>query len=490
MKWFFTLSAIISLLTSHGQQGFNLIYPHGYNEEWGAHVYIDEEENVHLIGNPIDLELGSSYLIDYQLDDDGNEVSSQVLDSSNFAIQLGRCETSHRFEDGTLIVAGREGTGRIRSFSDAGELNWEFDTGLLNTIYSFVKKENGEVIAFADEDLEFGFQVYRLDASGQLVSLEEIVPYDEGYILPIRAELLGNNDVLISGVLDYTDPDTYNDGNNFCCRINGDDQIVWTQEWGNEWEEAVSFAIAEESANLVYVSTIRPDSALMVDWAPYGGLGIQKLDITSGAMLDLYEFGPDSLATYWITDFVRTSDDGFALMGTSFVFEAWTSYQFTFLCKLDLDLNMEWFQTYGFEPFETDPSIFTDMMDLEQHPDGGFVMCGYHHDFDDLEEPNRVPWVLRTDECGNIQEDCITSVSEELQGEHSIFPNPGNGLLTINTPYKLDRVIVYDYAGREVMNFETVTAGQIFLKEQPVGVYLIRTFGERNETSLFKFVLK
>ncbi|MCK7589146.1 T9SS type A sorting domain-containing protein [Subsaxibacter sp. CAU 1640] len=87
--------------------------------------------------------------------------------------------------------------------------------------------------------------------------------------------------------------------------------------------------------------------------------------------------------------------------------------------------------------------------------------------------------------CGNL------GVPEvDTNGEISIFPNPTNGLITIESSFILDKIIVYDMFGREVTSNKNRRTNdvQIRLDDLPSGIYILKLGTSNGEH--FKRILK
>lgn len=488
-KWLYIL--LLVFLSSKGicQDRFNLIYPHGLVSEDARQILLNQDGTIHILTTGQDTGESPFRISDITISPDGQEEESSILMEGGQYFFLNNSDATEYLGDGTLLYCGRSGEGEIRQFDSNGQVMWEYESGLPNNFLSGIRLSDGSFVACADVDFEFGFQIYRFNEDGEFVSLNEILPEDETLYRPYRIEELENGNLLISGNQADWDQDVFIDHNKYCCLIDSNDEILWSTKWGNEWEDDISWAIADEDQGLVYCAAIAPDSIILEDFAPYGGLGIWILNLDDGAIVDSLEFGPDTLFTHKVSEFIQTSDGGYAITGDSWVLDWNAGFKFGFLCKLDSNFNQEWFRTYSYVPFEEDQTIVGELWDLEQMEDGGFIMCGYHQDYDNPDNTAKVPWVIRTDECGYVIEECIISVEEVQETKSVIFPNPSNGILQWESSHDFSELRVYSSTGHLVHLENIHGLGRTNLSSLPAGWYLLEFLNEHGKRTAQPFIL-
>ena len=110
---------------------------------------------------------------------------------------------------------------------------------------------------------------------------------------------------------------------------------------------------------------------------------------------------------------------------------AGTFHSYSFLAKFSSTLEEEWFRTYSFEPFEQNVTKVNELRDVEELDSGGFAVSGLYLEQDLNDEENGIPWLIVTDECGLIQQDCTISVPSLPAAGIKVFPNPTGGWLNI-----------------------------------------------------------
>ena len=140
-----------------------------------------------------------------------------------------------------------------------------------------------------------------------------------------------------------------------------------------------------------------------------------------------------------------------------------TSYDF-WVVEMDSTGGINWQQTYGGSSSDYAYSI-------SQTNDNGFIMCGGstsldgdvtgNHGLDDF-------WVVKLNPYTGMDE----LITEQ---EINVYPNPTNGIFTINTQLKDGYVEVYDLVGKKVITEKIKEKNTIInLQSTKKGIYLLK----------------
>lgn len=100
---------------------------------------------------------------------------------------------------------------------------------------------------------------------------------------------------------------------------------------------------------------------------------------------------------------------------------------------------------------------------------------------------NTLGWSIEGDALGN----CTLGVEQHDALQVTIYPNPSNGLLNIDSAHKIDTIRVYDLSGK-LLKTENNVANlnfQMDLSDFAKGVYLIKTISG-NSANTYKIILK
>ena len=171
-----------------------------------------------------------------------------------------------------------------------------------------------------------------------------------------------------------------------------------------------------------------------------------------------YEF-PYLMEGCHIGDIEYTLDGGMCIIGWSTDYLDSISYSYGWMLRLDVEGNEEWFRTYQ-HGISGDPNEFarSELYDLEESWDGGFVCAGIHVDEDNPKGDLQQTWILKVDACGDvIWDDCepIMSSHDLTDRTVSVFPIPALDELTIQLPAAsrsmIHNVSLIDSRGRRVL---------------------------------------
>ncbi|MFN6380485.1 MAG: T9SS type A sorting domain-containing protein [Flavobacteriales bacterium] len=205
-----------------------------------------------------------------------------------------------------------------------------------------------------------------------------------------------------------------------------------------------------------------------------------QVDLLTGDTSDVILYEP-VMMFYWLTDFTKTLDNGYAALG-------WASQpnqgiNYSFVLKLDENRQQEWYKTYLHEPFNEDSTQIAQAWDFEVTADSGFVVAGH---WDDVEMMGKqMPWVFKTDACGDLVWSNCGAVSIEEGTNKSItptfiiYPNPANHIVNVSSEREFESITVRNLVGQIVhrvpLNNHALQS-QVELSTLASGVYLVEVY--------------
>ena len=166
-----------------------------------------------------------------------------------------------------------------------------------------------------------------------------------------------------------------------------------------------------------------------------------------------------------------------------------------FIMKTDSSGNLKFYQTYE---ATTDQGAENYLRDIKQLPDGGFVAVGFVQPSDGTSQD---VWILRVDSNGCEIPGCALNTGIEklatVNATLSVYPNPTNGLLTVNysiiNPTCKDATLrLIEMGTGRVLISKTVpcntTQTQIDLNEFANGVYSLSIQSNANAPQTIRVV--
>ena len=194
-----------------------------------------------------------------------------------------------------------------------------------------------------------------------------------------------------------------------------------------------------------------------------------------------------------ITDFERTPDGGFAMLGYAELNSNGDEFGYAFIIKTDSEGNEEWYKLYAPSELYSTQTAF----DLEITPDGGFVFLGnYHPHVEGIYYYKS--WIVKTDACGNeVFNACTVGVDDANESPMpllSVFPNPAEDVITIRyAAAGVSSILLFDATGRQVRQMNTddwLTEHKIDIHNLPASLYQLRLLDSQGNSLGNLFLIK
>jgi hypothetical protein len=193
----------------------------------------------------------------------------------------------------------------------------------------------------------------------------------------------------------------------------------------------------------------------------------------------------------YISKIVRVYDDsGYVFAGTEDIAEDGI---FGMLGKVGLNGDSLWLRHYQ---FVTTDGHYHYIYDMEQTPDGGFVMVGEARPFNavdpDFPPPIQQGWILKVDEFGCLVPGCQTVSTAEAASPAArleVWPNPASDYLNVffhrsDSGRELWQFRLVDVLGRVHSTFQTETEEMTFIVDVQglaAGLYFLEAIGPQGQ---------
>lgn len=270
--------------------------------------------------------------------------------------------------------------------------------------------------------------------------------------------------------------------------------VIWASSWDYDDYDWFAWPVVdnEETAVVAFGHIDYTDAPwIKGDDSIHGRIGTMSVNLETGDTSNVILYD-EELAYYWLTDFLKTPDDGYAALG----WYSDTTYGslHSFILKLDSNRNFEWSKKYLHIPLEQDTLQYAQAWDFEVTPDSGFIVAGHWNDLIMLGK--QMPWVFKTDACGDLQwSNCGEIAVSELHEENTwnLYPNPSHDQLNIELVgnHKTQTISIYDSQGNHIYD-EYLKSWQdkitMDVSGWSNGMYLIRMRDEEGEMKTRKFL--
>ena len=136
--------------------------------------------------------------------------------------------------------------------------------------------------------------------------------------------------------------------------------------------------------------------------------------------------------------------------------------------KFNEEFQSDWYTELSYEICS---GCTNELYDIEQAPDGGYVMVGK---FNSPEDPYDKTWLVKVDACGDMEwQGCEPVGIEEIVKTPSIkiFPNPASSLINIEVLENIEihTIGIIDMMGRTVLR--SSYSSSLDLSHLPSGAY-------------------
>lgn len=418
-----------------------------------------------------------------KIDISGQEIfQTEIISPQSGIIYSGTSESIIETNDGGYLQATALNHGTVIKITSNLELDWILTFDSLNSFYRPLELANGNFFVCGYTYETNHINLFWISPEGEVLYHTFANPYPQGNFYNIlRAEELANGDLLLCGfdVVGW-------DSNQLLIRIDSFGDLVWKRKLSYDFQDWTPYTIIDSDTMATAVFghidyVLNPDDIARENF--HGRLGTMQVDLDTGDTSDVILCEPEMMY-YWLTDFTKTPDNGYAALG-------WASQpnqgiNYSFILKLDENRQQEWYKTYLHEPFNEDSTQIAQAWDFEVTADSGFVVAGH---WDDLEMLGKqMPWVFKTDACGDlVWSNCgMSDVAEELrnskQQTFNIYPNPSNTVLNITSDHEFESITLRNPVRQVVhhvqLNNRTLQS-QVDLSALARGVYLVEVcFGQ------------
>lgn len=408
---------------------------------------------------------GKIKIIICNFDNNGNKIWDKTIGDENFNYYHGERNSLIKNFDGTYTLSGSKNissanAGMLTKFDQNFDTLWTrlyFDNPDFIAFYNHVQTSDGGyalVGCIADTDPDGDVLLVKTDSEGNMEWYKKYgtSEYDLGLCLVITPD----NGFLIGGGSYF-----YGNGDNYLIKTDSLGNLEWTKNYGSTCCTDGGITNIQITNDLGYVCTashtIYEDG--MNGYLKYGKASIKKIDHDFNDVW--YKLYGNITYQTGFGSVVETINGDFALT----LFEDYPSRS-----KL-LFLNSEG-DSLRQVGFEAEGSLSEQwLLAIKQTPDNGFIMAGVAY------EP-QVMWLVKTDSCGCVEEDCECggSAVESITGVNQInvYPNPASGSTTVTTPAE-DVLELYSSTGSVVLK-TNVGKGEnrIALTGLQPGMYLAR----------------
>jgi hypothetical protein len=479
---------------SWSQTYFNRSYNDSvYSSETATNIMLDENGGFLLPSVFVDIAdtlFYSGYTIRH-LHEDGFEIDRDTLGIvQNDFFLANWAESSMRTNDGGYLVSTRNGAAYALKLNSDLSTEWILGLDSISSFYRAKELANEMFLICGFTYSTQAISLIWINQNGTIDHSLEIGVFDwpSFYNLSFVDEL-PNGDLIFGGFMAYGF-----DGDQMMFRTNSEGYIIWRKGWSFDFLDWTIWPIIEtqDQATIAFghVDWVSNPNDVGRD-AFHGRIGTMEIDLNTGDTSNVILY-PEELFYYWLTDFVKTPDGGYAALGWDQIMNNGT-YE-TFILKLDSNRQLEWKKNYFHEPFPDNDYQNCQGWDLEITADSGFVVSGIWDDY--INQGKQMPWVFKTDACGDlVWNNCgVISVSETEapQNDVEVFPNPANDRVTVRSPQALESIVISDASGRVLshLNGQRSYSTNLDLSSFSKGLYLVEVVDVYGERSVTKIVLR
>lgn len=455
---------------------FNNTYNNtSYYSELSSHITV-LEDGTYLVPTVSTNANGFHYNWRY-ITENGVEVSQLTLFDSSAYLYPGQNDCFVRTFNGSYLQSQIIGFGGLMKYSSDGELIWNLEVDSLSGGTSFLELNDGELFLCMKEASDSSFTFTQLTAQGEPLRSVEMTPIDSSQFTVLEeTKELPEKSILLGGWALFFRNTFTTDRDEVMLRIDSLGNILWTKIWDDDTTDQIAFFCDGDNDSTV-VMPIK-----QVEWyqdndnhQPFTAfVGTALVNVNTGDTSAVY-FTDLLLDNPLVWEILRTPDQGYCMMGSANDEE----HLFTFLMKLDVNRELEWFKKYSPEPPD-EASYYVQSWDMEVAADSGFVVCGEALEFIDGGGGKQMPWIFKTDQCGELEwNNCGADNTHEFNDSNiqrfKIAPNPVSDVVSISSEQPIQSIIVRDITGKIVLVAAQLSGlqAQVNVSTLAKGLYLV-----------------
>ena len=377
-----------------------------------------------------------SYIGFVRVDFNGGVISENYLEKDSIWLFLGNNSSLFKTANGDILEIGSQQMvgdeffhPKIYRFTNQGDTVWtkfyEFFSDKPSNGQQIIEMDNGDLVAVARTvadtiDNNPQFIVFKTDAQGNLIWMNEYGVSNT--IGEYGVTIIENNEggFFVGGQYKSA-PGVPSD--NMLVKIDQTAQEVWTQTFGNEFDDGAVMLTALSNGEYIMSGSLGVDDAINPD--PFVAM-LRKFDI-DGLVLWEKVFG-DTTSVSAFYSVVEDWDNNLIVAGET-INNGWRSGT---LLKTNFDGDSIWMRSYRL--FESNAICF--LRDVIPLPDSSYAAAGYVSVIQPNPHVGQDVWVFKVDEHGCLEPGChlingLESINIGLQNSMEVYPNPVKDQLNI-----------------------------------------------------------
>jgi Secretion system C-terminal sorting domain len=478
---------IVFLLGSHilTAQFINQRYP--VTDGWGGAGLsgIENNSGYFSIGAYLSLTTGNQNVHVLQTDFNGNPLLQKIYGDTNYSYSVGFQNSLTKLNNGGYaLYGGRTGStnqsnvGMLFRFDETGDTLWTKtygDTLAFQTGRHMRQSLDGGFILLGDNGTTAASHwIVKTDSLG-VIEWEQTYggPNFEG---PVHIAVCNDGGYIYCGSTYSSGPGIPADGNIRISKIDSLGNVEFTKIFGNTYTEDVGSIEQTQDGGYIYVGNIRLGSFRH----PYA-IRLDTLGDTiwTKTYPDSMLLG-SSLSTSFKSVF-ELPDGSFIAVGAHFFTDGVIiARRDGLVIKIATNGDILWRKTYRIPNLNANGTDF-EIKDIRPTSDGGFICAGVvYPSFPDTGTQDM--WLLKIDSNGCVDTACtlisgLPTTQNPPLNTLSIYPNPSNGLFTIQLPKEstTGSFRLIDITGKEVFQ-QTLNkpTTPLHVTHLPKGIYFYR----------------
>jgi len=414
------------------------------------------------------------------INNNGDTLFSKKYRRNQQNLYLGWASSSYLTHDSSIIIGGgiqdTSDFAHMMKYTKYGDTIWTKtfgDTSNFDAFYNSIEDNQKNIIAVGVTDRNGNIDGWAVKTDSNGVILWERVysktsTYREGFTAIYETS---DGGYIVSGYIQDRQRASPNDP----LYINDDPLVIkldsngleeWSYIYDTPFNEATAFVIQTLDGNYVFGSSISVSQVNNVS-SGNGRAALFKLD-TSGSLMWAKTYGFVS-RNHSFQKVLELPDSSLIAIGRRM--DPTNSDIEGLIVKTDPNGDSIWVNSYEFDPIQRGQNYLWDIAEMY---DGGFLAVGETI----ILQPSTFrqdTWVIRVDSNGCILQNCTVNLQElQYVSEEVVFyPNPSNGLISLNTDVEISELRVFDQLGREVQLFNNIGSNFKWNLPHESGLYLI-----------------